>query len=311
MAERVLRDILKESGLEVGHIKLPKHVKYEDGRTVDGPLQRVAKEIAEDADARLHVVHGSVFIAPKDDASQMGPYLDSNTGLVGRPVMVDDDDADWEIECILNHRIRSGTRVAVSSAAFGEGVVAVMRVVDGTHSMSEDAFTTEFRASLDLTPPPKAETGGNGDTPEEPDMTGRAKCGKPLTWTRGGGGQVPGMISPGSRFTLIDYETGERMNIQRLRGTNHMDAEPVSRSDTGTMRSLQGWSWNHRPGIVVVDGTNIAASFHTKPHGGQNIHDNNFNGHFCIHFKDSMTHTPDTGPRTHQQAQENVRRASC
>jgi hypothetical protein len=38
------------------------------------------------------------------------------------------------------------------------------------------------------------------------------------------------------------------------------------------------------------------------PHGGQQINNNDFQGHFCIHFKGSKTHKGNRMDATHQAA---------
>ena len=57
------------------------------------------------------------------------------------------------------------------------------------------------------------------------------------------------------------------------------------------MKEIYGgsWSWDRRAVILTVDGTRIAASMNGMPHG-QGALQNNFPGHFCIHFAGSTTH---------------------
>ena len=50
------------------------------------------------------------------------------------------------------------------------------------------------------------------------------------------------------------------------------------------------WSWKRRAILVEKDSEVFAASMHGMPHGGDGIPDNDFSGHFCIHFLGSITH---------------------
>lgn len=50
------------------------------------------------------------------------------------------------------------------------------------------------------------------------------------------------------------------------------------------------YSWKERAVIVEVDGRKIAASMASMPHDVSYIKDNNFNGHFDLHFKNSTRH---------------------
>ncbi|MGG4497850.1 hypothetical protein [Brevibacillus reuszeri] len=92
--------------------------------------------------------------------------------------------------------------------------------------------------------------------------------------------------------TVIDLETGERFEVQRRAGSRHADVQPLTREDTRIMKHIyQGkWSWKRRAILVEVDGLYYAASMHGMPHGAGAIKDNDFPGHFCIHFFGSSTH---------------------
>ncbi|RKD24615.1 hypothetical protein BEP19_09585 [Ammoniphilus oxalaticus] len=91
---------------------------------------------------------------------------------------------------------------------------------------------------------------------------------------------------------VVDIETGKTFNVQRRAGSQHADAQPLTAADTKTMKEIyQGkWSWKRRAVLVRVNGQTLAASMHGMPHGAGAIQNNDFPGHFCIHFKDSSTH---------------------
>lgn len=94
-----------------------------------------------------------------------------------------------------------------------------------------------------------------------------------------------------SKFTVLDVETGKRFEVQRRAGSRHADVQPITSKDTKIMKEIYGgkWSWKRRA-IIVMNGDQwIAASMHGMPHGAGAL-DNNFSGHFCIHFHGSKTH---------------------
>jgi len=71
------------------------------------------------------------------------------------------------------------------------------------------------------------------------------------------------------------------------------DVTNVPGMDDPVMNELYNgkWSWKRRAILVELDnGRKTAASMHGMPHGAGAIRGNNFNGHFCIHFRDSTTH---------------------
>jgi LysM repeat protein len=102
---------------------------------------------------------------------------------------------------------------------------------------------------------------------------------------------------------VTDIKTGLSFKVKRLYGRNHADVEPLTKEDSAVMKSIYGsWSWDRRSVVVTIDGQNIAGSMNGMPHGGQQINDNNFQGHFCIHFKGSKTHSGNRVDATHQAA---------
>jgi len=101
---------------------------------------------------------------------------------------------------------------------------------------------------------------------------------------------------------IIDIQTGLSFLVQRRGGTKHADAEPLTKEDTATMKQIYGgqWKWDRRPVIFEYQGRWIAASINGMPHGGERITDNNFSGHFCIHFLGSKLHKNGKEDPTHQ-----------
>ena len=108
-----------------------------------------------------------------------------------------------------------------------------------------------------------------------------------LNWFNGGSSKIP----KGATFKVKDIKTGKVFTVKRWSGYNHIDAEPLTSSDTATMKKIFGhWSWKRRAVLVKYNGHVYAASMNGMPHGTQTIRNNNFDGHFCIHFSGSKTH---------------------
>lgn len=96
----------------------------------------------------------------------------------------------------------------------------------------------------------------------------------------------------GAIAKVTHVDTGITFWVKRRGGTYHADSEPLTANDTAQMRKIYGsWSWNREAIIVQVDGSSIrmAASMNGMPHGNSSIN-NDFPGHFCIHFLGSYTH---------------------
>ena len=105
-------------------------------------------------------------------------------------------------------------------------------------------------------------------------------------------------------FTIKDVKTGKTWNCKVMYGTNHLDAEPLTRDDTKKMTAAYGGKINYkrRAVLVLYKGHVYAASIYGEPHGDQTIKDNGFNGQFCLHFTGSKTHGSDKVDADHQAA---------
>ncbi|NBD24853.1 hypothetical protein [Paenibacillus glycinis] len=121
--------------------------------------------------------------------------------------------------------------------------------------------------------------------------------GKLLAWP-----EAKEIVTMKSIFTVVDLESGLRFEVQRRAGSTHADVQPLTKRDTDVMKRIyEGkWSWRRRAVLVAKDGETIAASMHGMPHGGDGIPDNDFNGHFCIHFLGSSTHKTGSVDPDHQ-----------
>ena len=120
---------------------------------------------------------------------------------------------------------------------------------------------------------------------------------KPVPWE-----EVHRLFKVGSLAKVIDVETGLSFFIYRRGGHKHADCEPYAREDTAIMLEIYNgkWSWERRAVVVEFGSHRIAASMNGMPHGNCDIKDNNFDGHFCLHFLGSRTHKSDRVDRDHQ-----------
>ena len=108
-----------------------------------------------------------------------------------------------------------------------------------------------------------------------------------LNWFNGGSSKIPKRAV----FKVKDIKTGIVFTCKRWSGANHIDAEPLTSSDTAKMKKIFGhWSWRRRAVLVKYNGHVYAGSMNGMPHGTGLITNNNFDGHFCIHFYGSKTH---------------------
>jgi len=99
------------------------------------------------------------------------------------------------------------------------------------------------------------------------------------------------MIPRYSKFTIIDIETKKQFKVQRRAGSQHADVQPLTVKDTKIMKEIYDgkWSWRRRAILIMEDDQLFAASMHGMPHGAGALN-NDFPGHFCVHFLGSTTH---------------------
>lgn len=126
-----------------------------------------------------------------------------------------------------------------------------------------------------------------------------------------------------STATVVDFYTGISFKVVRTYGTGHADVEPLTYEDTGIMKGI--WEkyerlasgavnyWARRPVLVLINGRKLAASATAALHAGldsapdgayvswrsgdygpginyDKIKGNGADGHFDIHFLNSVRH---------------------
>ena len=113
---------------------------------------------------------------------------------------------------------------------------------------------------------------------------------------------------------LTDLSTGISLRIKIQSTNNHIDAEPVTASDTEKFCAIYGVfsassfisskHYQRRPMMIEIEKTKFKAvcSMYGVPHGQQTILDNNFNGQFCLHFYNSKTSGTEKVDSGHQTA---------
>jgi len=127
--------------------------------------------------------------------------------------------------------------------------------------------------------------GKTGNTPQADNIT---LVGTFLTWD-----EVKGAFPKNAEATVIDVDSQLSFRVQRRGGYNHVDVQPLTSADSAVMKKIYegSWTWKRKAVVVKLDnGQMIAASMNGMPHGQGAISGNDFNGHFCIHFRNSKTH---------------------
>jgi len=139
------------------------------------------------------------------------------------------------------------------------------------------------------------------------------------------------IVKQSTVLEIEDFETGKKFKVMATYGSNHSDVEPLTKEDTAVIKELWGeYSWKRRPVLVHLNGDVYAASLNGMPHAGLEdkpageyvsnrsagfgygynydfIKGNDFQGHICLHFKNSKLHVKNKQDWQHQK---NVRIAA-
>lgn len=123
------------------------------------------------------------------------------------------------------------------------------------------------------------------------------------------------LIPRGAVFTIKDVNTGMTFQASRYGGGKAMEAEPLTAEDTAVMKAIGNGKldWKRHPILIQYNGRVYAASMTTKPIGREyfsHIRENEFEGIFSIHFKNSLLSTENKVDTGHQRAIEEAALAS-
>lgn len=149
-AEQILKQIITvESGLELGKIQLPINLIYVEGISFSGSPKEIIQEIAEDCNAEIHIVHGMIYVLPIGGVRDDTVILSPTTGMIGSPKRIDGEESEilWEVESLLNYRIRHGTKVELDSDKV-KRANGIYVVDSGFHVNTGSEFKTTVKLKL-------------------------------------------------------------------------------------------------------------------------------------------------------------------
>ena len=115
-------------------------------------------------------------------------------------------------------------------------------------------------------------------------------------------GDGKNVLKKGGYGYIYDIDSGIELRIKRMGGHNHADVEPATAADTAKLLRVAGgnFSWKSHAVILKAGGKYVACGINTEPHGDQTIHNNNYDGQFCLHMSGSITHGSSKENSSHQ-----------
>jgi len=119
-----------------------------------------------------------------------------------------------------------------------------------------------------------------------------------LDWFKGGAD----LLKNNKNLRIFDTKTGTSWNARYINGANHADIIPASQSDATLIKNKKiTGSYERRPVVVTIGGTQYAGSMYAIGHGSTS-YCSYFKGVMCIHFTGSMTHGTKKVDAGHQNA---------
>jgi hypothetical protein len=138
-ASAIIRDALKDVGLEIGSFTLKKDITYLRGKTISGSLIHSLKNIVNDCHSKIYINKGIVTIIPQGTGKNIAFVLNSESGLIESPTRIDKKStdtviqSDWAVKCLLNHRIVTDSIFQIKSRTAN----GLYQVVKGYHKKTD------------------------------------------------------------------------------------------------------------------------------------------------------------------------------
>lgn len=130
---QILNDLLKQTGLGIGALNLPKNITYISGKTFDTTMAEAIAEVARDCGAKMYVNKGRVFVRPKREGDNIYFVIDKNHGLIGSPTRIEKEERYNVVEKVKvakKERIK-GTRKYKTVTKYENKNVAKTRIKKG------------------------------------------------------------------------------------------------------------------------------------------------------------------------------------
>lgn len=145
-AKYIMQDLSSLLGLEVVEVNPKNDLTYQLGRTISGDVEKALKQLVQDTESKMYIDKGKLYIRDKDKGTNIGFLLNSDTGLIGSPEKIEEENEKKEkiikynIKCLLNHKITTDSIIQIES----RNVNGTYRVENGSHYCNDSDFITEM-----------------------------------------------------------------------------------------------------------------------------------------------------------------------
>lgn len=145
-ARYIMQDLSSLLGLEVVEVNPKKDITYQLGRTISGSVEGALKQLVKDTESKMYIDKGKLYVRDKDKGTSIGFLLNSDTGLIGSPEKVEEENEKkqkiikYNVKCLLNHKITTDSIIQIESRT----VNGNYRVESGSHYCNGSDFYTEM-----------------------------------------------------------------------------------------------------------------------------------------------------------------------
>ncbi|WP_052366617.1 hypothetical protein [Geomicrobium sp. JCM 19055] len=146
-AGQIITDVARAGGLSIGALSLPRNPSYSRGKTVNGRIPTILKELARDCGAKFHIAKGQAFFRGGRDGDNIRFRFTPTRGLIGSPEPFEEERDEriisgYNMTALLNHRIQADSIFNIESRY----VNGQYRVMEGSHVLAGNDFYTHIKA---------------------------------------------------------------------------------------------------------------------------------------------------------------------
>lgn len=142
MASQVINDIISILGLTLGDLRLKVDLQYPRGKTFSKIAKLCLMELAKDCQVTMTYTRGTIYIRPSENGTETGFVLNKDTGLIGSPEKITDDEGNqgYKVLSLMNYKIEVGSIIKVES----KRVSGIFKVKKGIYKSNNSEHIVEM-----------------------------------------------------------------------------------------------------------------------------------------------------------------------
>lgn len=146
-AKYIMADLASILGLEVGETSPKNDIEYKLGKSISGHVETALKQLVKDTGSKMYISKGRLYIRDKNKGTETGFLLNSDTGLIGSPEKIEEEDEKgnkiikYKVQSLLNHRISTDSLIQIES-----------KTINGNYRVESGVHTGDFITEMIVVP---------------------------------------------------------------------------------------------------------------------------------------------------------------